>query len=589
MVSLQNFQVTCPELSNYLINTYRQPSTLHIADETLESQEGTTQGDPAAMGFYAISTIPLIEELKLSDIIQVWFADDATAAGSIEGINNFWQRLVEIGPSFGYFPHPEKTTLIVKPEFVEKAHEVFGSSGVTIDSEGKRHLGAVIGTKSFKEKFVTNLVKDWTDQLDTLCNIAKIDPHVAYAGFITGFCNKWRYFQRTIPETASFYQPLEDKIKNTFIPALIGRPCTESERILLSFPCRLGGLGIENPVETADRNFKDSEHITKPFVSEIRSQGIHNDDNKNLDEKLAHIREEMKERKLTRKKDGSEVLEGVYKEFLKTLTEDLQRSIQLNSEKGASVWLTSLPLSDQGFNLNAQEFRDAICLRYGWKVNNIAPYCECGSENNINHSLICKKGGFISLRHNELRDIEAELISEVCKDVTVEPPLLPCDGYGLGQSTNTDRDARLDFSARGFWSPLQRAFFDVRVFHPNSPSYLNRSPNALYAVHENQKKAAYNERVLNVEHGTFTPLIFSTTGGMGKENTKYHKRLAGLIALKRNEDYPTVISYLRKKIRFALLRTTLIAIRGTRTSAKRCYYRKKMADTDINLIEALNY
>ena len=88
----------------------------------------------------------------------------------------------------------------------------------------------------------------------------------------------------------------------------------------------------------------------------------------------------------------------------------------------------------------------------------------------------------------------------------------------LPRSANTAVDARLDVSARSLWNPLERAFFDIRVFHPQAPSNVAHGtiPN-MYRSHENEKKSAYNARVLEVERGTFTPVVFSTTGGMGME------------------------------------------------------------------------
>ena len=87
---------------------------------------------------------------------------------------------------------------------------------------------------------------------------------------------------------------------------------------------------------------------------------------------------------------------------------------------------------------------------------------------------------------------------------------------------------------------MERTFLDVRVFHPNSSSYLNSSPEQLYLQHEREKKRVYNDRVLQVEKGSFSPLIFSTTGGMGPEATRYHKRVAELIYSKRGEKYSDV-------------------------------------------------
>ena len=64
----------------------------------------------------------------------------------------------------------------------------------------------------------------------------------------------------------------------------------------------------------------------------------------------------------------------------------------------------------------------------------------------------CKKGGFVSIRHDDLRDLTANMLSEVCKDVEVEPKLTPLTGKVLGSRTaNTTDDARLDIRARGIW------------------------------------------------------------------------------------------------------------------------------------------
>ena len=74
----------------------------------------------------------------------------------------------------------------------------------------------------------------------------------------------------------------------------------------------------------------------------------------------------------------------------------------------------------------------------------------------------------------------------------------------------------------------------------------------------------YNARVLTVEKGSFTPLVYTTFGGWAPQASKYHKQLARLIARKRNEDYHHVISHIRTKVRFSLLKSVLIAVQGER-------------------------
>eukprot|EP00731_Ephydatia_muelleri_P036835 Em0335g1a len=94
-------------------------------------------------------------------------------------------------------------------------------------------------------------------------------------------------------------------------------------------------------------------------------------------------------------------------------------------------------------------------------------------------------------------------------------------------TANFQDGARLDVAADGFWgSRFERAFFDVKVFNPYAPSNRRPQPSACYRTHEASKKRAYERRILEVEHASFTPLIFSATGGLGREATVVYKRIA---------------------------------------------------------------
>ena len=110
-----------------------------------------------------------------------------------------------------------------------------------------------------------------------------------------------------------------------------------------------------------------------------------------------------------------------------------QRALDLATEKWSSAWLTVLPLQDLGFNLKKREFRDAVTLRYDWPVEDIPTTCACGEAFTVDHSMICKLGGFITQRHNELRDLEAELLSMVCSDIEIEQVLKDISGEHLNK------------------------------------------------------------------------------------------------------------------------------------------------------------
>ena len=125
-----------------------------------------------------------------------------------------------------------------------------------------------------------------------------------------------------------------------------------------------------------------------------------------------------------------------------------------------------------------------------------------------------------------------------------------------------------------------RAFFDIRVFNPFAPSYFNSTIKAAHKTNENSKKREYNDRILQIEHGSFTPLVFSTFGGMSVECSNLFNKVAEKIAEKRDIASSIAKSWIRTKISFSLLRTTNLCIIGSRT--KLCEI-DQLKDTNIRL------
>ena len=137
----------------------------------------------------------------------------------------------------------------------------------------------------------------------------------------------------------------------------------------------------------------------------------------------------------------------------------LQRTIDMMSAKCSSLWLTALPIQDQGFHLNKQEFQDALQLRYGWELSRVPSYCVCGASFSANHAMICHHGELTFIHHNELRVLTASWLHKVCHDVAVEPPSQPLNCEALvPTSANRRDDARADIHARSFWGRRQDAF-----------------------------------------------------------------------------------------------------------------------------------
>ena len=115
--------------------------------------------------------------------------------------------------------------------------------------------------------------------------------------------------------------------------------------------------------------------------------------------------------------------ESAVQEIRESRSPPKQRMMDLLGEKGSSSWLSVLPLKDQGFNFNKGKFRDALNLQYGWQMKNVPHNCKCGKAFSTDHAMACPSGGLPIARHNEIRDITAQCMTEVCTDVEKEPQL----------------------------------------------------------------------------------------------------------------------------------------------------------------------
>ena len=153
---------------------------------------------------------------------EVAFADDFTVAVKMPEIKCFWNEIMSSGPKYGYFTKAEKSYLTVKDIHLAGANEQFSNTEIRVPSTGQRHLGAVIGSQTFKEDYVNCKIDDLVNQLKLLSKIAQIEPQSAYCAFVTGYKSKLSFLLRTIPNIQILLQPLEHNIRHEFIPAITG-------------------------------------------------------------------------------------------------------------------------------------------------------------------------------------------------------------------------------------------------------------------------------------------------------------------------------------------------------------------------------
>ena len=503
----------------------------------------------------SISSDEVSDSNRFRTFVQAWFADDAQAAGRLSHLRTWWDTLKQGGPHFGYHLNPLKSVLVVKEHKFEEAKQIFKGTGLRI-ARGHKDLGAALGSVEFVEQYIAEKVAEWVRQVELLSEIALSQPHAAYAAFVHGLQHRWTFCQRTM-QMQEHLGPLERVVRTKLLPALLGdsTPLSDVERELFALPCKYGGLAINNSVADARHRLADSRLLSLSLQKKLLAgeaelgfdQSEHRAVVSSIKAKWAS-RYESRRVKLYRENPG------------------LKRIIQYASEKGASNILTTLPLEKYGFAIKAKkDFRDLLCLRYRRPVKRLPSSCVCGAKYSLDHSQICKRGGFIHMRHDDPKNCFLLACSQVHRDTQSEPHLEPVSGEQFRhKSAITSDDARSDARVRSFWSRMRNAFFEFRVFYPFARSYSDLEPSAVYKLQANARKREYAQRIRDIEDGDFTPMIMASTGGMGPEMSMAVKHLARKIADNRKENYASVVNVLRCELAFAVARAALVCLRGSR-------------------------
>ena len=202
---------------------------------------------------------------------------------------------------------------------------------------------------------------------------------------------------RTIESFEDYVDPIQEAIDDLLLPTLFGQtePLPSDLRQLATLAPAQGGLGVADLRFEAPQQFAASTLITAPHVDSIIGQSKFMLAGENFTEELKRQHQALKTASV---KSRMESIDS-------TLPSDLLRSVNQSRDKGASSWLTAVPLVDQGLVLNKQEFRDSLRLRYNMPLSDLPSKCVCGEKYTVCHALSCQKGGFVAQRHDGVRNL----------------------------------------------------------------------------------------------------------------------------------------------------------------------------------------
>ena len=125
-----------------------------------------------------------------------------------------------------------------------------------------------------------------------------------------------------------------------------------------------------------------------------------------------------------------------------------------------------------------------------------------------------------------------------------------------------------------------------RVFNPHAPANSTSTISACYRKHESAKRRAYKQRIIEVEHGTFTPLVFSSIGGWGPSAIIAYKRLANLISEKQGQSYNSAINWIRCRISHSLVNSAVACIRAPKSAHHTPEREINLTDHPLDLLQS---
>jgi hypothetical protein len=565
-----------PSGARFAFNCYRHWAILVVRGENgyalfIHSKEGVTQGDPLAMAAYGILLLPLIRQLKreIPDVSQPWYADDAGAGGNFGSLRRYFERLQELGPSRGYFPEPSKSILVVLDHNKEKAESSFTDLNFEV-TNGSRYLGGFIGDSAAQQTWIEKKTRDWAAAVNELALVAPRFPQAAYAGLQKSLQQEWQFLQRVTDGLGLEFSAIATALHYDFLPAIFGiDEASDTLRKMASLPVKFAGLAIPDPTVTAETNWSASTVICGHIIAAIRGTTIY---------RSADHLSVLKTGKAEIRKRRDDCSMDEMESILRTIPKGESRTIRRGRETGA--WLSILPSTVNGTELSAQEFRDAISMRYGIVPSDLPHKCDgCDAPFTLQHALGCKVGGLVISRHNEIRD---ELIHMAGKAMTPsairdEPLIRPgrvaektitCPASGTDSKSSKEKEStgesdRGDLLLRGFWARGTDCIVDVRVTDTDAKSYCHRAPDKVLESGEKLKKKKYLEACLE-QRRHFTPFICSVDGLLGREARTFAKRLAAKLAQKWQRSYSQTCGYVNARLSIAIIRATHLCMRGSR-------------------------
>ena len=543
-----------PELFLTAFNTYGSPSYTTLKETQVSVEEGSTQGCPLAASFFNLGLAPLLEEMGTDRLVQCFYMDDGYAFGPKEEIANYWKKLCEVGPKYGYYPNNKSTVYDPGTNY-----DLWNSLSLNSSSSGLEVLSSPIGEEDFVEKHTKCKMDKISSIIMKLNCLAKIHPQHAYAILSRSTKNKSSYIFRTVCEAHS-YSENWDKSMLTLVKTLFGGEISAEKLKEIRLPIREGGLGLD----TASQNFAQDQYKNSVWMTEAITDHI-----------LSNTELPAKDWLDTRRKQILENKRNATKQAIDQITrecsdEEIRRWEERRSA-GASLWLHAIPTKTDAIqNLAKKPFKDALSLWFNIQPKDtpkICPSRSCNSLFSIHHADSCAKGATVTSRHDKIKHIIARHCQRAYGQgsITIEPQLGHMD-YDERQiiSGNCEDGARADILIQDTNQLNMDQYLDICVASTVCETNKKLKVTQTLDKAEKRKNRDYKDRVSRLLGAEFKPMIFSSGGCMSKLAKEFIDTISKKIERKSHLDHKKISANIRLEISMSLIKSRVACVRAVK-------------------------
>ena len=555
----------------FIFNCYRHQPQLFVRQYgkdcyVIPSREGVTQGAPDSMIVYGLTVSPLAAQVRKEapiGALSTDYADDDFIVAQAQDVVKVMDILTKHGCRRGYFVEPSKSICICRDKSALSTVQHILQAFNFVYTNGHCLLGGFIGDKPSLVAWLQPKIAAWEGGIRKLAKVARRYPQTAYTAMVKSYQMEWQFLLRVLPpDCKEEFAPLEMALNNVFLPAILDEstPLSEGLRDLLSLSVKLNGLGIPSPVDNAEAWYQTSVKTTQLLTDSLLARA-------DLD--VGQYQASAAQARKAATAGRLKCQKVVFDRLRASASPRVQARMDRSKETGA--FLTASPRTYNGTVLSKVEWFDNVRIRVGLPPNNLSPICSgCGTQFTVDHAMQCKKGGLVTLRHNDQRSTLHLLCAQAHKpsEVFDEPLIHPGrDSAGNVLPTTPEGgalpDCRGDLAVHGFWEHGTTAIFDIRITDLDAPYQRSISAKKCLARHETEKKKKYLDACLG-NCRTFTPLVYSIDGMCGPETAAFGKRLAAKLAEKWQRPYSEVCGYVRSRLSVSLARSTSLLLRGSR-------------------------